>query len=140
MDFEELGNTIRTKIADFTDGLTDVEKIIHDNEQASPPNPNDHIVWMRCNVLTGNSYQASLGAKKRWRTPGVIVFQIFVAIGSGTAVIDRTIDLIVAEFRGTKDSSVTYQAVRREDLGNTESGNWYQVNASVPFWADDIEI
>jgi hypothetical protein len=137
MTFENLGNTIVTKVKTLLDAMTDpVVALRWENQEEDPP---EQGVWVKTTVLTPSNRQAELGANKRFRCRGTVVMQIFNEQGLGTRDHDRVVDTLISQtgFRATTENGVTYQTPQRITVGR--SGHWWQINVEVPFYADDTE-
>lgn len=131
MTFEAMANTIRSR---FKTLVGDVEKIpVHyDNEQKDKP---ENKLWARLNILPGQSIQVEIGKSERFRTPGVMIVQLFLPIGKGMRDLHKMADKIKTAFRAVTVTGVVFRTPSEENVGRT--GSWWQMNVSIPFYADD---
>ena len=76
MTFEAMANAIRAR---FKLKITDVERVDvhHDNQDKEKPADK---LWIRLNILPGETLQVSVGASQRYRTVGIVMVQIFLPI------------------------------------------------------------
>jgi hypothetical protein len=77
------------------------------------------------------------GDGKRHRASGAFVASIFVPVSSGTKRSSELVTAISTAFDSQTVDSVKYLAVT-EGPG-TQSGKWWRVNVSCPFWYDETE-
>ncbi len=128
MSHETLHNAIRTRIEDNLKAYplafdnVDVEEMNHTG------------LWIRAKIIQGETVQASLGASKRFRTVGVVMFQIFTPLRQGDREALKIADKIVALFRSITVDEVTYKTPSVKNVGR--DGKWHQINASCPFYYD----
>jgi len=137
MTFQAMDNAIRTRAKATFDDMSapKPDSVFYDNQEGQPDSNDD--LWVRVTVLSGETFQASLGNSKRFRTPGVLVFQIFVPIGRGTKAQAIMVDRLVVAFRAQTVSNVVYRTPVRRQIGRTDT--WWQMNVEVEFYADDVE-
>lgn len=134
MNFETLANTIRTR---FKTQVADTQSLLtqYDNQDFTPPN---QTVWARLTILPGESFQVSNGGPngKRFRTPGIMIVQIFLPFGQGDKAGLELADVIKTAFRSKNVDSITYRTPSVSTVGKT--GPWWQINVRCPFYNDDI--
>jgi len=93
--------------------------------------PNDPWVWFH--VLPDNSEVAEIkGAATR---NGVCKIQIFIKPGQGTRQAMDLAGKVEALFHWQDIGGVFCGPAYTTDNGLNDSGNWYQVTTTVPFWA-----
>lgn len=135
MTYEDLHNAIRsrfqTQVADAQDLPT-----IYDNDPAAPPA--DGSLWCRFVILDGQSRQTVCGVTE-YRLVGVAVASLFGPLGWGDAALQRTVDAIIAAFRGQSAAGVRYGDAYEQRVGQTDEGDYYQINVVCPFQADTQE-
>lgn len=100
------------------------------------PKPVDKA-WARFSIIEGEATQVDTGATtKRFRNIAVMVIQIFVPLGKGTAETESLVDRIRNNFSGKKYSNVVFRVCKPVTVGKTEA--WWQTNVVCPFFFDDI--
>lgn len=91
--------------------------------------------WVRLTVLDGQSFMAGMGfSSNLFRHPGLIIVSIFVPRGSGERRVNELVDSVSGIWRNAQFGEILCRAPSVEKVG--ESGEWYQVNVSVPFQRD----
>lgn len=122
---EALGDaiTIKTALA-----------VQYDNDD-SFSKPNDKI-WVRFTIRPGQDFQVTLGATKRFRSPGVAIAQIFQSAGVGDEDTTVLADIIRLVFLSTKADGVTYRTPYEGEPRRDER-DW-QTNVYIPYYADDV--
>jgi hypothetical protein len=132
MNRENMYNAIRsrfkTQVADKTAGLV----VIYDNA----PFTDSDVRWVRFTIKTGDTTQRTIGAQKTYRTIGIAIAQIFVPVDQGDRDALQLADTITAAFRSVTDQGVRYQTPSTKNVGRTDQ--WWQVNVTCPFFADEI--
>jgi hypothetical protein len=130
----EITNAIRSR---FETQIADVLSLVtqYDNQSADKP---DKVQWCRLTIITGETMQASIGnpSGQRFRTPGIMIAQIFCPIGAGDSGLWDLADSIESAFRCVTDTGVTFKTPYSTKIGKT--GNEWQINVTCPFYADDI--
>lgn len=92
-------------------------------------------MWIRAKIVYAENMQMDIGDDtKRFRIPGVIMFQIFVPENEGTGKGIQVADEIGGNFRCLTASSVTYKTPSVKNVGRDRG--WYQINVSCPFYYD----
>lgn len=134
MNFEDLANTIRTR---YKTQVADTQSLPtqYDNQDFTPP---DQAIWARLTILPGESFKVSSGGQggSRFRTPGVMIVQIFQPFGQGDKEGLELADVVKTAFRSMNVDSVTYRTPLISTIGRT--GPWWQINVNCPFYNDDI--
>lgn len=125
-------NAIRTR---FRTNVTDVYSYstAWDNMPFSPPSG---ALWLQFSVLHGDSDQVEVGGGGRFRTNGVAFANVFAPVDTGDAAATQAADRIVAEFRAVTAGGVTYRTPSVRRVGR--SGNWFQINVEIPWYADVV--
>jgi len=109
---------------------------VYDNETKAPP---DNGPWIRCSVVTGTSFQASLSAEKAFRHPFLLMAQIFNDAGEGDKSIHEIADAIVTAFRNKRASGIIYRVPYKTVVGRSRiNEKWYQVNVTCPGYTGDL--
>jgi len=95
-------------------------------------------LWCRLSILFGDSFQASIGApsSNRYRDTGVVVAQLFLPLGKGDKQLYQTAGYIKTAFKSVSVSGVVFRTPSVKRVGRSE--NFWQVNVSCPFYADEI--
>lgn len=130
---EAMHNTIRSRFATLIEtgeGVT----TRYDNDARDTPTSGQ---WVLFTILPGASDVGEFGATHRYRTPGVCVASIFSPLGQGDRSALVLADAIVDAFRTTVDSGVHFRVPSIERLG-VSGGAWYQVNVTIPWYADEL--
>jgi len=132
MTFDEIVNAVRSK---FQQEIAEVESLftLYDN-QDSDDQP-DNEIWCRWSVRLGQSFQAEIGVSGRTRTPSVAIAQLFAPVGAGDGEQMELADKISDAFKHVTTEDVRYQTPSVATIGRRE--NWWQVNVTCPFYADD---
>jgi hypothetical protein len=132
-EFEALTSYIRARFKTF---IADAESLAtqYDNDGGFVK-PNDGL-WCRWTVLPGESRQASTGASKRYRTPGVAIASVFVPMSEGESALWPIVDAINLAFRGITADGVRYLIPKVSKVGRT--GTSFQANVTCPFESDVI--
>lgn len=114
-------------------------ELIYDNEDEKPTSD----LWIRVALLPGSSSQVDMGAAaKRFRRPGVLVFQTFTRYGHGTGAQEKLVGHIETTFRsklvtgGYHWSTPSVQQLGRQE--RDDNSVWWQINVSCPFYVDDV--
>lgn len=103
-----------------------------------PFDPAAGTPWVRLSVIDGAGQQASVGAPQAVleRHAGVIVVQVFTPSGEGEGRARWLADQAAAVFRRQSFSGVSCRTPSFARLG--ESGGWFQVNVSIPYWYEQV--
>jgi hypothetical protein len=133
MNFEQIENAIRSRWYNNVQ-LPQQITTYHDNQDVDDV---PSALWCRVTVLPGQSEQVSLGSQRRFRTPGVMIVQVFQKVGLGTKSVNELIDEINSNFRGVSIVGMTFRTPSVQKIGEAEG--WYQVNITCPFYSDDVE-
>lgn len=101
--------------------------------------PDDRSPWVRINIMPGESFGLEISPDPFYRYPGVIIGQIFTAIGIGPGAANRLADKFADVFRGQTFSGVVCHQAYFNRLGRTED-NWYQVNCLCEYYFDNNHL
>jgi hypothetical protein len=102
-----------------------------------PFTPPPSGVWARFRILWGDSFQATLGSAKRFRTPGILEVQIFESVQKGDGCSLELGDVIKTLFRSTTVNGITWRTPSLATVGRDEQ--WWQTNVSCPFYFDEVD-
>jgi hypothetical protein len=104
------------------------------NEEFTRPNS----LWARFTVIEGEEQQLDIGSElKTFRTPGLLIVQLFAPLNSGSIGILSQADVIADAFRNWGGPTLTCRAATVKEIGNDGYG-YYQVNVTVPFHIDEL--
>ena len=133
----EIHNAIRarfdTQVADVLDLTT-----IYDNDPT--PAPTDNSMWCRLTILGGQSRRVTLGTKE-YRTPGVVIVQLFGPLDRGDSELLTAADSIVTAFRSVQITGIRFEGEAGEVASPQRMGvneSQYQINVEIPFVAGDL--
>jgi hypothetical protein len=101
------------------------------NRKIKPP---EGKLWCKVSILEGEDVRQSV-VPKRFRTPGVVICQIFDTPGKGDTEARQMADAIKAEFRAVTVSGVKFKTASIKVLGI--QGPYFQINVSITFHVDD---
>lgn len=94
--------------------------------------------FIRLNVLSGKRFQASLGCvNNTYRTPGVLMIQIFTPKNEGTKRALDIADLLISFLQSKVIGTVNFKTLYISFQGIVDS--FYQVNLNCPFYVDNIQ-
>jgi hypothetical protein len=94
--------------------------------------------FIRLTILSGKRFQASLGnTVNTYRTPGVIIVQIFCPKNRGTTRALNISDLIITFLQSKVIGSVNLKTPFISFQNIVDS--FYQVNMTCPFYVDNIQ-
>lgn len=113
----------------------------HDNEEMF--DKPDDAVWLRSSVRNGESTNVARGDGVEYRIPGNLIIQVFGPLGTDVADVNDAVDEVMSRFGhlrlsvgDSEGTVVRFQAPAPQPLGRVQGQ--YQVNVTVPFWADFI--
>ena len=141
-----LHNSIRTQVAGLDwDYSADPQgdpggppTVLYDNDGRDQPS--DDRCWVNVSIRPNDSRQIAMGDGTRYfRHSGILVFQVYQRLGTGTASSAFLCDRIASKFRGVTVSGVTYQTPVVGVMGNDDGGQWFKMNVRVPWYSDDSE-
>lgn len=121
-------------VTNLSTGVVPIDKRAWDNVDFTIPS--DGSSWIRISVQNNISNHKSCGPNKLTRREGIVFIQVFVVKDSETDEANTIIDALVAIFETKLLAGVTFKSPNVREVGLSEG--WYQINISVPFWADDI--
>jgi hypothetical protein len=100
--------------------------------------PTDGSLWARVTILPGNARQASLGSPgaNLFRTPGVLVVQLFDRVGHGTKDLLEMANAVSDVFRAVTVGDIVYLAPSISLPGRED--HWYPCSVSCPFHYDAL--
>lgn len=134
--YERVSNIIRARFkSQVADPYSPTLGVQYDNDAAFTKPQN--TVWVRFTISFGDAFQVTLGANKRFRTPGLATASIFTPVGVGNQPAMELTDLINNAFRSLDDNGVVFQTPRPVKVGR--QGKEWQDNVICPFYADDFE-
>ena len=105
--------------------------VFFDNTKSTPP---DNAPWVRMVNLTGQSQKIDL--LNRYRTVGIIDFQVMVPLLSGVRAGKQLADQIASLWRSVTVSGIVFKTPSVARVGDTGNG-WFQMNVSVPYYWDE---
>jgi len=132
MNHETLHNTVRSR---FKTQVADVQKLPTHYDNDGSFTPPENAPWARATVLDGISYQASLGSTRTFRTPGLLVVQLFTPWGNGDRKGLQLADAVRLVFLGVTVDGIRYRTPWVNPVGRVDD-EW-QINISCPFEVDD---
>lgn len=99
---------------------------------------NDVPEYIRINILSGKRFQASLGCNNNtYRTPGVLIVQIFTPKNTGTKRALDIVDLLITFLQSKVIGAVNFKTPYISFQNIADS--FYQVNLNCPFYVDNIQ-
>ena len=107
--------------------------VIYENTQNAIPSD---ALWIRAVTRPGETIQASLGESPRYRTTGILIFQIFGDIEKGQKTALEAATAVASKFRHITIDNTLYRSPSVEIIGRDR--NFWQVNVSCPFQHDDF--
>ena len=134
MSFETAAQTILDRFDAQFSALEPAVEVAMPNVQFEP---NQQEEWVRIELLPGDSFQASVGATRRWRNPGLVAVQIFTKINAGIERALEIADNVTTALRGVTVSGVRLKATSIRQVG-AEDNRWFQINANTPYEYDDL--
>lgn len=133
LSIQGIHDAIRCKIEDFLVPLNDCP-VQHDNAPFEKPSSS---CWLRANILISSNRQVDTGAKlRRYRTTGMLIFNIFTPINGGDLEANLIADNIVSIFRSTNVSGIIFK-VPSSGVRRREGKEW-TVKVECPFFADQL--
>lgn len=115
-----------------------VDTTVHYDNQKEVDTPAKPDLRVRFTILPGQSFQGEFGWPSTYRHPGVAIAQVFGRLHVGIDAILELADIIYLAFNNRLDDNIHYQTVYVTNVGNVEGfGDWWQVNVTCPFFADD---
>ena len=136
MGFQAIEQTIRERFEAQWPTLQPDVPYVFDNQGKGDPSSQNNTAWVRLTVLMGNSSQAEMGNKQRWRRPGVVTVQIFIPTGDGTGLATELGDSVRDIFEGVTISGVIFRATSLVRAGI--DGSWLQYNSNTTFQSDEL--
>jgi len=94
--------------------------------------------WSRFNIRPGLTDITELGETKTYRTPGIVIIQLFSKIEEGDRDALRLADKIKETFRSVTTSGVHFRTPYISNSGRTDN-KWWQINVYCPFYSDDTD-
>jgi hypothetical protein len=107
------------------------------NEEFVKP---DNASWARFSVLNHTSYQATMGGEdnRRFSRYGLILFQVFIPVNTGTYEGDVLCEQILDIFEAKRFGSIVCKTGEYKEIGNT-GNDLYQFNGSLPWEVDQTK-
>lgn len=94
--------------------------------------------WVRFNINARTRRQIEIGnGQKTYRTPGLVIIQVFTPKNDGDAEAIDLGDQVAAILHNSTGDSVRCKASTVKIIGEGDD-DWYQVNVSTPFVYDEI--
>lgn len=133
MGFDSIKGSIEKHFQDNWDAFTPIEF----SNILLQKSPNES--WVRLTILNGESFMNGFtgGGVNQYRTPGLIVLNIFIPVGGGTSEGDKIADKAKDILRGAHFDGITCFVPSLTEIGI--DGDWYQLNLTTPFNIDEIE-
>lgn len=130
MGFDTGRKDVETRFQNYWGTTTEV---LYDNMTRVPERGTP---WVRLTINEGQSNIIGIADTNLYRNLGVIIVQVFVPEGQGTASARQLADQAAAIFRGAQfGSGITCRAPQLANIGVIDG--WYQINVSVPFFRDE---
>lgn len=141
MGFVDIHNNIRgkfkTEVIDVSSTIGD-DDVAWDNVVFDGHDASNTAVWVRFQVLTGESQSRELGSATA-RTSGVALASVFALVGGGDNLSLELVDEIVSAFRQSTNvasgTTVKFHTPSVQHIGR--DGSWWQTNVTIPFTTDD---
>ena len=134
-DFEDIRALVEGKIStDWTTTPIDYENVPESpalrvaKEGGSP--------WIRVTIRNGTGALISMADTKVYRTPALVIISVFTAQKTGTRLNHQYNSALADIWRGYFIPNVSFKTPSEETTG--ESGQWFQINLSIPFHWDNI--
>lgn len=93
----------------------------------------ENSMWMRFNVLEGETVQMDICATPFTETSGSVIVNCFAPLGKGTGELRTLADFVASVFRLRTKYEVTYRVPSILTVGRSDNGRWWQVNVTCPF-------
>ena len=131
--YVDMTNEIRAKFNEDAMKPLDI-KFDNDTGFEAP----DATRWAALTILPGEAIRVATGTpnSNRYRYPGVAILQIMVPLAEGEAPAWEIVDRVRNHFNASSSGTVVYRSVYGTRVGR--NGKWWQVNAHVPFYSDDL--
>lgn len=95
--------------------------------------------WVRFTVVHSGGFARSwTGTNVAWHYYGMAVAQIYVPLGTGTALSDTLVLRVIRSLQGKTLGPLETGAANIKEAGNDNAGRWL-VNVYIPFDYDEIE-
>lgn len=94
--------------------------------------------YIKLNILSGDRFQASLGGSvNTYRTPGIVIIQIFILKNIGIKRALDIVDLLITFLQSKVIGTVNFKTPYISFQNIVDS--FYQVNLTCPFYVDNIQ-
>lgn len=117
------------------EGVTGLPDLVFENMDYEPTNG---MPWVRVRFMPAKKEQATFGASKKDRLPGVLAVDVFTPSGKGPAVANGYVDDIINNFTSgeilTEDSQRVH-IMRVDRAAAMNDGPWYMVPVSIYWYA-----
>lgn len=132
LDFQDVHDAVRGA---FEDRVAAPNSILteYDDQPLDPPVGGR---WVRFTVIPGEAERIRCASVSNYRMVGLAVAQVFVPLDVGDRQALEIADLIDEGLRFSGRNGVTFQAPTVIAVGASDS--WWQVNVSIPFFADQL--
>lgn len=121
----------------------DIEKRLSDNWATTPIafdnvdfKPENGSRWIRLRLLDGDVIRINIGEPGLFRHTGLISIELFGPTGEGSKTLRGYADTLASLFRDTNFNGITTREASITNVG--ESGGWYQINLTVPYYVDAV--
>ena len=126
---------IRCRIDNILKPLLNDIKIQHDDAPFDKPN---NVQWLRATIRIPDAGNADIGTvRKRIRTIGILIFNIFTPLTLGDLETNQIADEIHNVFSSKSSGQIVYRAATTGERRRLNDS--WMVNVQCPFFADQIE-
>tara|TARA_R100000458_G_C8242797_1_gene221397 strand:+ start:678 stop:1106 length:429 start_codon:yes stop_codon:yes gene_type:complete len=141
MTFATLHNAIRNRFNDnvvATSSAIGTDDVAYDNVEFDSHDTGESALWVRFQILTGESELRELGSTTA-RTTGIALASVFSLAGRGDNLSLGLVDEIVSAFKAVthtySGTTVVFRTPSVQHIGR--DGTWWQTNVTIPFYTDD---
>lgn len=137
MTWDAMTDAIRTRFGEQIEDVHLVGQVVYDNEPVEGAVQDVTKTWARFSIRPGRALPADTGAaKKRFRSSGVAIAQLFAPLGEGDDASSKLADHVTAAFRLWNSGGVRFRAPYPEVIGRRD-GHW-QTNVICEFTYDEV--
>jgi len=141
MTFVTVHNAIRNRFSAnvvASSSAIGTDDVVYDNIGFEAHDAGDSALWVRFQILTGESEVRELGSSVA-RTTGIALASVFSLAGRGDNLSLGLVDEIVSAFKSTTHTyggaTIVFRTPSVQHIGR--DGSWWQTNVSIPFYTDD---
>jgi len=141
MTFVTVHNAIRNRFNTSvvaSSSAIGTDDVVYDNIGFEAHDSGDSALWVRFQILTGESEVRELGSTVA-RTTGIALASVFSILGRGDNLSLGLVDEIVSAFKATTHTyggaTIVFRTPSVQHIGR--DGSWWQTNVSIPFYTDD---